>query len=164
MKVSMHTQGGPELVKALTALGPAVSRKVQIEALTEAAEPMRAAAAAFAPRSERHAPHLADNIVIGIPTQAHLESGGHFDETAVEFGPSKRPHDVFYGYFQEYGTSRHRAQPFMRPAFDGGAASSLQMVMGRLWTAIAEAAKKQFSAQGRISGSSRGSTSGGGLL
>lgn len=41
--------------------------------------------------------------------------------------------DVRQGFFQERGTSRHPAQPFMQPALDGvapGVISALERIMG----------------------------------
>ena len=43
-------------------------------------------------------------------------AGGAFAEVYV--GPVK---SVFHGIFQEFGTSRHGAQPFMRPGFESDA-------------------------------------------
>lgn len=136
MRAHLKTTGGPELLRNLRALEHAVARPIQVEALTAGAEPIRAAAAALAKRSARGGPHLADDIVIGVPSLAQLERREHFDETVVEVGPSKRPTDHFYGYFQEYGTRRHPAHPFLRPAFDTHHQESLAIAFRHLWAAI----------------------------
>lgn len=40
-------------------------------------------------------------------------------------GPSK---DAYYGEFQERGTSRHAAQPFLRPALDSQASAAFRVI------------------------------------
>jgi HK97 gp10 family phage protein len=158
MKVSMTFSGGQELAKTLNALPGAVSLKVQRDALRLAAEPMRAEAAILAPRGP-DAPHIAENIVIGIPSKG-LEDVS--DEAAVvAVGPEKR---YFYGAFWEFGWIHHAAHPFMRPAFDTKAPVSLSILGRELWNAIQKAAARAFSQQSQTTGASRGRSSGGGLL
>jgi HK97 gp10 family phage protein len=138
MKIEQH--GGPELLKAWHDLSEALTFEIQQDALMAGAEPMRAHAASLAPRSPKRTPHLADEIIIA-PARRSLEHEMR-GEVVVEMGPAKRPHDHFYGFFQEYGTIRHRAQPFMRPAFDAQASRSLSIVMQMLWQVIQHAAEK----------------------
>lgn len=117
----------------LAKLTNAVNRKVQIEALKAGAEPIRAGASMRAPRDEEaSAPHLADNIIINVPTERQLEAIG--DETpVVAVGPRQ---EFFYGYFQEFGYGPGPAQPFMRPAFDTQVQLSLAIVQAHLWAAL----------------------------
>jgi HK97 gp10 family phage protein len=136
MKVQVRFEGGLELSKALATLSEAVSRKVQVEALTAGGTIMQRIAAAQAPRSQDGPPHLADHIVVGAVSARKLEARGRASETVVEVGLERKPTDVFYGVFQEYGTVRHAAQPFMRPAFDQGAQRSLDVIRAWLWHAI----------------------------
>jgi HK97 gp10 family phage protein len=145
MRVEIETRGSAELIKALHALEASMTREVQVTALVVGAEPMRQHAASLAPRSPKRTPHLADEIVISVPSEAKLERRGQFD-VVVEMGPAKRPHDHFYSYFQEYGTIRHRAQPFMRPAFDAQAHRSLDLVLQTLWVVIQRIAEKNKAA------------------
>jgi HK97 gp10 family phage protein len=142
MKVELH--GGKELAAALNALSGRLSRKMQREALLAAAEPMRRDAGARAPR-RAPAPDLADNIVI---SNARGEDGA----VAVAIGPSK---GFRHGFFQEFGTMHHGAQPFMRPAFDGGHGRALSTIMGELW--------RKLIGRGALP-STRSSPGGGGLL
>lgn len=46
---------------------------------------------------------------------ANREAAGAGRHAVVDVGPTNK---AFYGQFQEFGTSRHRAQPFMRPTWD----------------------------------------------
>jgi len=161
MKMSASLHGAADLRKRLSELPQAVSTKVQRQALLTGAEPLRAAAAALAPRDEQSSgPHLADNIVIGVQSRRKLgQSGLSASEmdlagegTIVEVGPALQPSNHFYGRFQEFGTIHRAAQPFMRPAFDAQGRTSLRLVMASLWAAI----KKTLPSNGR-------STTGGNL-
>lgn len=136
-RFSVKFSGAKELAAALRALPAELSRQMMLDALEEAAEPTRARAAQLAPR-EPGAPDLADNIGISVANRIGDVGGGrwearHDEEHAVAVGPTK---NFFYGIFQEYGTSRHRAQPFMRPAFDSEAPRALTILAQRLWQAI----------------------------
>lgn len=123
MKGSLRFEGGKELAAALARLPQSVSKKVCIDALLEAADPMVAVARRIAPR-EPGAPDLADNI------EARAVSGGKDGLPTVAWGPLK---DFFYGYFLEFGTVRMSARPFMRPAFDSQMDRSLDILRRRLW-------------------------------
>lgn len=136
----MRVEGLDRLAQTLNALPTRVSRSVQREALIAGGEPMRQQASVKAPR-EPGAPDLADNIVI---SNARPADGS----VAVAIGPTT---GFFYGYFQEFGTSRHRAQAFMRPAFDSEGVRTVKIIAAELWTALV---KRGF-------GSAR--TSGGGI-
>ena len=88
--------------------------------------------AQMAPR-EPGAPDLADNIVISTG-RVIKPKGSDSHAAAVNIGPEKR---FFYGFFQEFGTVHHGAQPFVRPAFDGGVTKALSDMARALWTALA---------------------------
>lgn len=137
----MTIHGGEELAQRLNALPPALTRKVVIGALLAGAEPIRVRAERYFTRRGT-APHLAHNIVARAVTRVGSTAGGRWratdeDEYAVAIGPTK---DHFYGLFHEYGTVRHGATPFMRPAFDSGAPEALGIVGQRLWDALRKAA------------------------
>jgi HK97 gp10 family phage protein len=127
MRIQMRFEGGEQLARTLRALPDRTSRRVQLEALKAAAEPMAADASNLAPRAAG-APDLADNIRVmgarGAATQGL---------PAVAYGPTTA---FFYGFFQEFGTRRHAAQPFLRPSFDRGINGALGEIRGRLWRAL----------------------------
>lgn len=138
---SMQMTGWKELGARLRALPDAYTRTIVIDALKEAAEPMRARMAQLAPR-EPGAPDLADNIGISVANRLGDVGGGrwearHDEEHAVAVGPTK---DFFYGLFQEYGTVHHRAQPFMRPAFDSESGKALTILTQELWKPLRDKA------------------------
>lgn len=138
MKFTVKFEGGKELAAALNQLPSRVSRRVLLEVLTDVAEPVRARMGQLAPR-EPGAPDLADNMVISQARRIGSVEGGQWvssepTQAAVAVGPSK---EFFYGLYQEYGTSRHGAQPFGRPAFDSEAPKALSEIGRRLWVELA---------------------------
>lgn len=140
-RFSFKFEGGRELASALRSLPEALSRDVLINALTEAAEPMRQRMSQLAPR-EPGKPDIADNIGISVANRLGDVGGGrwearHEDEHAVAVGPTK---NFFYGIFLEYGTVKMRAQPFMRPAFDTEAPRAFSQIGNRIWAAIRDRA------------------------
>jgi HK97 gp10 family phage protein len=50
---------------------------------------------------------------------------------------------AFYGRFIEYGTSKMRAQPFMRPAFGSNVDKAIEAFRMRMAKGVEDAAKKQ---------------------
>jgi HK97 gp10 family phage protein len=131
MKIAMRLEGVSELVQAFDGLPKRLTNRALYELLTDAAEPMRASMASFAPR-EPGAPDIADNIVISkTRRKADVRDG---QEVAVAIGPSK---GFFYGFFQEFGTVHHGAQPFARPAFDSEWETALEIIRTDLWTILA---------------------------
>lgn len=137
MKWSLSISGGEELAQRLIALSLAVSRRILIAALKEAAEPIRARAEMLAPVSSRGGPHLNDNVMIQQVSRVGSVQGGAWVRNDIEpwvaVGPAK---PFFYGIFQEYGTKFQSAQPFMRPAFQSGGAEALAILSGRIWAAL----------------------------
>jgi HK97 gp10 family phage protein len=131
MNLSVRFEGGAELAKTLNALPTAVSRKIQNDALEAAAEPIVAVARRMAPR-EPGGRDLADNIEQQTK-RAGVDEFGDAKAAMVVVGPLK---GFFYGHFQEWGTVRHAAQPFMRPAFEQNKERSLTIIKDRLWTNI----------------------------
>lgn len=130
MKFSVRVEGGREVAQALNGLATRLSRKVQREALYEVAEPMRAAMARHAPH-DPGAPDLNKSMTISNATKKDgLDEGA----VGVRVGPSKW---AFWGLFQEHGTTRHGAQPFMRPAFDTEGPKILQRLVPILWRELA---------------------------
>jgi HK97 gp10 family phage protein len=122
------TWDGQALGKALEQLRPRVAKRVQREALAEAAEPLQKRMEQLAPRGDPKSPNLGREIVI-----AHVR-GVDVQETTVAVGPSRR---AFYGGFQEFGTAHHAAQPFARPAFDAVAPESLRILSAVMWRELA---------------------------
>lgn len=103
-------------------------QRVSMQALRLGAEPIRSSAARRAPR-RAPTPDLADNIVIAPLSLRD-------DETAaVKLGPAR---GFAYGVPEEYGTYKHRAQPFLRPAFDSKWQESLERIRASYWAVLAK--------------------------
>lgn len=123
--VSIRVEGGEKLARTLGELPNRVNREVQRAALREAGEIIRSRASALAPR-EPGAPDLDDNIRMSNANPGRGDVG-------IAIGPTK---GFFYGFFQEFGTSRHGAQPFMRPAFDGERHRVVKAITSAMWGAL----------------------------
>lgn len=126
MKFAMKFEGGDELAKALANLPLRVGKRFLREALEQGGEPIRRSMEAKAPRGDPAAPNLADSMVISTARTG--------DMAAVAIGPSR---NVTYGIHQEFGTTRHGAQPFARPAFDSDAPRALPIIAQAAWTELA---------------------------
>jgi HK97 gp10 family phage protein len=127
VKFSIEIKGGEELAKNLDKLSIAPQKRIVREALRAGAEPMRLYMEQQAPRGDPAAPNLAQSMAISsaMPIEG--------DIATVKVGPTR---DVHYGRFQEFGTARHSAQPFMRPAFDSKAEQSVRIVQNELWRLV----------------------------
>lgn len=141
--ITFQLQGADELARVLRTLPDAIQRDRMVKALRRGAEPMRERMGQLAPRGrgrDEDFEHLADNMVISLANRIGSPQGGRWrprDETehAVAVGPQK---SFFYGLFQEYGTTHHGAQPFMRPAFDSTGGQALGVIRDELWDMLRE--------------------------
>lgn len=126
-------QGGTEMAARLHALPDAVSRKVQLAALRDAAEPIRNGMQANAPRGGgTHGKHLAESMTISDVRASQSGEGA----VSVAVGPAQ---EAFWGFFQEFGHGPGPAQPFARPVFDTNAPIGLTIIGQRLWDALRKA-------------------------
>lgn len=136
MSARVKLEGVKELDEALKQLKESVSRRVKLEALEAGGYLIQRTAAALAPRSNKDEEHLADNIETARASRFEVTRRGGDDEAVLWIGPAFRPHNVFWGYFQEYGTARHAAHPFMRPAFDQEHSAAFDVIKTYLWHGI----------------------------
>lgn len=72
--------------------------------------------------------YLESHIATGSETES-----GHEGSMTVKVGPGK---GAFYGLFDEFGTSKQAAKPFMRPVFDAHQNDVLQVFVDELWNAL----------------------------
>lgn len=120
--------GGEQLADDLKHLGDAVSARLVMRSMANAAEVIREAASAAAPADKGI---LKNNIVkqgkyaksrnlvlmlVGLRRNA-LKTAGV---------------DVYYGRFVEFGTKNQRPQPFLRPAFFLHKAAFVDILVGEL--------------------------------
>ena len=141
--------GGRELAANLSRISSRLSRRIQIESLTEAAEPMRRSMSALAPQRAPK-PDLKDMFVIS------LSRGQDRNEAAVAIGPTR---SGFYASFLEFGTKYISARPFIRPAFDRNAQVALDILASSLWRELAaRGLQRTATSEGGITGGPGGST------
>lgn len=111
-------------------------------AMKASLEPMRQAAEDAAPRSSIETDkHLADAIVIGtrLSRRQRKEARESPSFSALYMGPDhRRAHAIP----QEFGTYRHPAHPYMRPAWEAESRPTLERLKGLLWDEIDKAAKR----------------------
>lgn len=164
---SFNIEGLKELDAALGELGKATARNVMMRALKKSAEPIKQAAIGMAPRDRGN---LAQSITISAKSIARagkkafaqaMKSGsskGDAQAAAKAANKGAKGKDTFsqvfvgptlggfHGWFNEFGTEKMAAQPFMRPAFDVGAPKALDSLKDDLAAEIekarARAAKK----------------------
>lgn len=147
MSFSLRIEGADQLARALDKIGSVRTQRREVrEALQEGAEPIRSSMARNAPRGDPAAPNLADSIAVS--NALNQQSG---DVATLAVGPTR---DVDYGRHQEFGTARHSAQAFVRPAIDSEGARAVGLIIGALWREVIE----------RGVTSARASGGGGGLL
>jgi HK97 gp10 family phage protein len=133
MKMKVRIEGGAALARTLNALPDKVSKSVRMQALRAGAEPLQQTMSQMAPRRPGP-PDMADHIVVSAVRKGGVTSIiSDEDTSAVAVGPEKK---FFYGFFQEYGTVHHAAQPFARPAFDATVNQSIGIIMKALWAAL----------------------------
>ena len=123
-------EGGEELRAALRSMDRTISGPVLLVAVAAGGEVLRGAMASLAPHDPSDALDLKDNI-----GQEVIRVSPRRAQTGV--GPKK---NVFYGLFQELGTSDHPAQPFMRPALDATRDDIVEAFAEKLREAIAAVA------------------------
>jgi len=132
MAETTHVEGLADLEKKLVALGDVVGVKVLRGALMDAATPIVKAAKEKVP------------VIEGI-LQKSIRKRGFVRKTGasvvdVYVGPMKPK--GWRGHFIEFGTSRSRAKPFLRPAFDQEWRNSVKIFSIKLAKRIDKAAKK----------------------
>jgi len=124
--ISVKLEGASQLLAKLNEMSRPASRQAQREMLRNAAEPIRQEMSVLAPW-EPGKPDLRDSMVISNAL------GQDSQEVAVAVGPHR---GGWYGSQQEFGNSRHAAQPFARPAFDKRAPDALDILADEIWFSI----------------------------
>lgn len=132
MPLSVDIRGFPELQKQLHDIGNALAEDILEAAVREGAKIVRDAAAAKAPRDPHSTDHMADHIVVRTIEKdgVHAVAG----VAPVGWAPEKGKGEGKYFYFRylEYGTSKMRARPFLRPAADENENAVTQAIADRL--------------------------------
>lgn len=146
MKATVRVDGLDRIAKALATLSARAQRRIVRKVLLDNTRPLESHMAGNAPKGDPQAPNLAENI----GTSA-ARSPVAADIAAVAIGPTQ---EVAYGRFQEWGTARHPAHAFVRPAFDSTGPRVVASVQRGLW--------EEIIVRGLVT--ARGTGGGGGLL
>lgn len=129
-------EGLKELETALKELPKATGKNVLKRVLIKAGQPIAASA-------ERHAPRLRGKLQMSIGTGTKLsrrQSRLHRKESTVEIFAGAGA--LAQSITQEFGTSFHPAQPFMRPAWDENQKPSYDSIRDDLAAEIEKARKR----------------------
>ena len=113
----VQLKGARELYEALSEMEPRLAKKVLRTALRNAARPILAAAKA-------NAPYQTGATRSQLKLRAMKRKKGRVG-VIVQTGEGAYKGDVFYASFAEWGTRHQPAKPFMRPAFDTNAVTSI---------------------------------------
>lgn len=155
--MEIKLEGFAELQKRLAAFGPKIAANEQRNAT-------RAAAAVFRDAVRQTAPVRTGLLKASLVVNKRRSTDGRY---VVKYGVRLKPagkmkygntsenrrkrrvgkryevdSPAFYGRFIEFGTSKMRAQPFMRPAFGPNVNKALEAFKARMAKGIEAAAKK----------------------
>ncbi|WP_088346305.1 MULTISPECIES: HK97-gp10 family putative phage morphogenesis protein [Rhodomicrobium] len=132
MSITIRIEGLKEVQAALRDLPKSTGKNIMRRVLIARAEPVAEAARALVPVDKGN---LLASINVSTRLtrrQRGLHRKPHRDDVEVHVGPGANP----AGHFQEFGTSRHPAQPFMRPAWDRTKAGVIEGLKEDLWAEI----------------------------
>jgi len=132
--MSGEIKGLEELIKNLNSLPDNLEKKVIRAAVRQGANVIKDKAKSYVPVNEGT---LRDSIKV---------SGSRAQKGVIAFRirPTKNKRkgkSVFYGRFQEFGTSKMAAHPFMRPAYDEAGEDVLNKVIDTIKLKLDEATK-----------------------
>jgi len=132
--MSGEIKGLEDLIKKLNALPDNLEKKVIRAAVRQGANVIKEKAKSYVPVDEGT---LRDSIKV---------SGSRAQKGIIAFRirPTKKKgkgKSVFYGRFQEFGTSKMAAHPFMRPAYDEAGEDVLNKVIDTIKLKLDEGIK-----------------------
>lgn len=141
MEKGIHIEGLRQTEKALIDMRKSMNltratvKNTVKRALVDAADPLVRDA-------ESKAPHftgrLQKSISAGKPLAKRLRGGMKVAELEVYVGAGDLPQATK----QEFGTSEHSAQPFLRPAWDGNKRIILKRISDSIWKQIKKTAER----------------------
>lgn len=156
MSLTIKVEGLATLEQALFELGStSTARRVGQRALMEAAEPMVARIKALAPDDPR-TPLGLKQAIAAKPSNRNRSSdtaeviiGMNWDIEPARDVPRKSGRGTYRdpgvggnALIQEFGTTKRKAQPFMRPAFDAEAENTIRRVGQTLGPEIEKSAAR----------------------
>ena len=137
--IRVKVDGLREIANALhTQLPAATSKNVMQRVLKKRAKPIAATAEA---QVAVKTGDLKKSITVSTKLtkrQRRQHKKMHRDEVDVFVGPGSDP----AGHLQEFGSSKHPAQPFMRPAWDAHESTLLEGIGEDMWAEIEKASAR----------------------
>lgn len=140
--MTVQLEGFRELERALKELPKNTGRNVLRRVGKGALEPLAVKARGMAPVDDGK---LRDAIMVSEKRTKRVARANRFDRnTGVEIsmGPVSGDGVLNYATFVEFGTNDTRADPFMRPAWEGGKQAVLEYIKENLGNEIDKAAKR----------------------
>jgi HK97 gp10 family phage protein len=138
MTITVKVDGLSDIMTALRELPNATAKNVMRRVMAKRAEPIADAARRLVPVDQGH---LRNSIHVATKLsrrQRGRHRKKHRDDVEVFVGPGTDP----AAHLQEFGTSHHDAQPFMRPAWDQTKDEFLAGVGADMWAEIEKAATR----------------------
>ncbi|APS52492.1 hypothetical protein AVI51_16650 (plasmid) [Piscirickettsia salmonis] len=124
-KISFSVEGLRDLEKQLKQLAPKKIRTLNRRALRKAAEPLEQ-------QMKANAPQKSGALVESIKRRSK-KGKGRRTIVNVTVGPTRK---IDYAIEQEYGSSHQPARPFIRPALNDNAQTSIDIFKSTLTLAI----------------------------
>lgn len=140
--MTVELSGFRELEHALNQLPKSTGKSVLRRVAKGALEPMAERARSLAPVESGG---LRDSIQVSERRTRRAARQNRFDRNTgieISMGPVSGGGVLNYATFIEFGNGDLRAQPYMRPAWDGGKNNSLEYVQANLGREIAQAARR----------------------
>lgn len=137
MKITI--EGLDEIQEALRKLPDSTAKGVIRRVLKSRAQPIADHARQLVPVDEGH---LRNSIRVGTKLtrrqkRAHVKRDPSDVEMFIGAGPHPQAH------MQEFGTSQHGAQPYLRPAWDAGKMRLLEGIKDDMWKEIRKTAERR---------------------
>jgi HK97 gp10 family phage protein len=145
MSVKVKIEGLKEVKAALRELPDATAKRIMRRVLIDAGQMIAETARQLAPVAGGD---LRDSIAVGTTlskSQRKKHRKGGKDDVEVFVGPAVPDggnSPVPQAILQEFGTSHHPAQPFLRPAWDQHKRAVLDGIKDAMWTKIRKAAER----------------------
>ncbi|RNC76555.1 hypothetical protein DA717_15325 [Piscirickettsiaceae bacterium NZ-RLO2] len=124
-KISFSVEGLRDLEKQLKQLAPKKIRTLNRRALRKAAEPVET-------QMKANAPQKSGALVESIKRRSK-KGKGRRTVVNVTVGPTRK---IYYAIEQEYGSSHQSARPFIRPALNDNAQTSIDIFKNALTLAL----------------------------
>jgi HK97 gp10 family phage protein len=135
MKTTVKLEGLREVKATLQRLRATTETSIIKQVLSARAEPIAETARRLAPveHGDLHGGIVVSDRLTARQRGLHQKRGPNEVEVFVGAGPHPQAH------LQEFGTSHHPAQPFMRPAWDQHKEKALEGIVADFWAAIKKA-------------------------